>query len=588
MRLSTKFVSLILVMLLLALGASYGTFVTVLRPEFDRQKEETWVSRSQQNRDRVEAVLRENLLTSRWLMRLLSDEEGLVSPGPELFRDSPMLALAIYSKVQDDARWKNLVELKKNNVVTSTEAVARPLGSGDAAFDFRMQGDHFAMRAFFEQYQLVLVFPRNLLIELAADVQPFLTLVEATSGQTVLSSTVGNEIPKELREKIVASNGVDLVDSIQIPGSSGKALVAVSALKSFPLAMVTFGTNSRVDGTWRSLLTQFLGASVLLVGLSLLVGWYYTRRMTARLESLESTSEKIGMGDFKVHLDHSGSDEVAALARALSVMANKIQDLFAAQEKQLRLESELALAQTVQSTLFPERHSVIGNFEVIGHYQSASECSGDLWGYWESKDSIFLYVLDATGHGVPAALMTSATRAVIALFEQFEKAGLNQIVTGLNQTLHKVGNKTHQATGFVCQVEKASGLVRYINASHVPAYAFPQELTKKTRWNLVPVLSDPVSRRLGEQPDTVFQIGTHQMAPGETLVLFTDGLNDVKNGDGDEFVDRKAIKVMIEALVETPRDLKKSFQSFVKHFDNYRAGTVMPDDVTLIWFRRLS
>lgn len=575
-------------MLLLALGASYGTFVTVLRPEFDRQKEETWVSRSQQNRDRVEAVLRENLLTSRWLMRLLSDEEGLVSPGPELFRDSPMLALAIYSKAQDEARWKNLVELKKNNVITSTEAVTRPPGTGDAAFDFRMQGDHFVMRAYFEQYQLVLVFPRNLLIELAADVEPFLTMVEATTGQTVLSSTVGNELPKELREKIVTSSGVDLVDSIQIQGSRSKALVAVSAFKSFPLAMVTFGANSRVDETWRSLLAQFLGASVLLVGLSLLVGWYYTRTMTARLEGLEATSEKIGLGDFKVQLDQSGSDEVAALAKALSVMANKIQDLFAAQEKQIRIESEMALAQTVQSTLFPERHSIIGNFEVIGHYQSASECSGDLWGYWESKDSIFLYVLDATGHGVPAALMTSATRAVIALFEQFEKAGLSQIVMGLNQTLHKVGNKTHQATGFVCQVDKATGAVRYINASHVPTYAFPQSLNKKTRWNSVSVLSDPISLRLGERPDTIFEIGTHQMAPGETLVLFTDGLNDVKNRAGDEFVDRKAVKAMIETLVDSPNDLKKSFQGFVKQFDTFRAGTVMPDDVTLIWFRRLS
>jgi sigma-B regulation protein RsbU (phosphoserine phosphatase) len=268
-------------------------------------------------------------------------------------------------------------------------------------------------------------------------------------------------------------------------------------------------------------------------------------------------------------------------------MVAQIKQLFQDQQKQLRMESELKLAQIVQNTLFPASLMQLNGYELAGYYKSASECGGDLWGVWETDRYLNFYILDATGHGVPAALITSAVRAIAAFYETQPHLSVEQISYGFNYAINKVGNQIQQATAFVCQLEKSSGKIEYVNASHVSGYVIPKGVSEKTKVKEIQFLSEPVTNRFGESENLEIKKDAYQIKHGEILLLVTDGLFDLSTHDGKGFRESRAIKKFIEFAAKEPSGrVHDILSNFVDYALTENGKLELKDDVTLIALKR--
>jgi serine phosphatase RsbU (regulator of sigma subunit) len=574
MRLATKF-SLIIVVALTVLGSSsLWVFKQVLEPEFQRQREEVWSYRAQQAYFKIEQLLNQTLIISQILKQPVSNLAELRQPLGTLIGTSKIVSIIV-------------ADLNRSNVIISLHKGLEhpiPISMDKKEINFLWQKDLFWISRRDLDFEIFIAFNINDIVEMD-DQEPVTFYYTLDDGRILGASFPGFNLSPMLQKKIQSSSNAGIVEVD--PNNHLKVLVT-QVLSNFNLGVGVFGENKIVSATWKSLLSQYIGLILIVISLSLLVGYYFIFLVTKRIELLEEKSLQIGAGNFDIILKDDSLDEVGSLTKTLNNMVGQIKHLFQEQQKQIRIESELKVAQTVQNTLFPASLMQLKDYELAGYYKSASECGGDLWGVWETDRHLNFYILDATGHGVPAALITSAVRAMAAFYETQAHLSVEQISYGFNYAVNKVGNQLHQATSFVCQLEKSSGTIEYVNASHVSGYVIPKGVSEKTKVKEIEFLIDPVSNRLGESDAIEIKKGTYQIQQGEILLLVTDGLFDLSTQDGKGLRENRAIKKFIEFAAKEPNGrVHDILFSFVDYALTENGKLELKDDVTLIALKRV-
>lgn len=328
------------------------------------------------------------------------------------------------------------------------------------------------------------------------------------------------------------------------------ALAALRADDSGQAAFVGWGEDVLLQANWRMLSLRFVGLMLIVVAIALAIGALITSRITRALNLLVLATSRIGQGDWDIEVPVSGNDEVSQLGRSFQSMLVMLKKLFAEQKEKSRMENELQVARLVQETLMPPAQYFGSAYEVAGFYQSASECGGDVWGYWESDDSFFLYVADVTGHGVSAALVTSAIRSLVSFYEGKRRLSLIDVVEGLNKSVFTVGKSLHQSTGFFIRLDKRTRDLEYINASHVSMYKIPTTEIAKLSIKQVHFAEDPISKRLGEDLNLAPKVGTLKISSGDIFVLVTDGIFDLSMG-ADSLNEKKFLRLIIDLIKNT-------------------------------------
>ena len=306
------------------------------------------------------------------------------------------------------------------------------------------------------------------------------------------------------------------------------------------------------------------------------------RGLTSTLSRLATATQKIAEGDFAVRVDEKAGGEIGDLARGFNSMAGEISRLMVETAEKARMESELATAKTVQETLFPEANATMGTVSISGHYTPASECGGDWWYYHETEDKVTVWIGDATGHGAPAALLTSAARAVASVV-QHDNRPVGEALGILNRAICETSKGKMMMTFFLAAIDKKSGVMTYANASHEPPLWLAGSVTEPTRDDFF-ALNDINNPRLGEQINRVFKESTIQLKTGDRLVFYTDGVVDVKSPDAKTFGERRFLKSLSSEMSAHP-STESALGSVVEQLESFRSATPLDDDVTLILCR---
>ena len=139
------------------------------------------------------------------------------------------------------------------------------------------------------------------------------------------------------------------------------------------------------------------------------------------LNTLFTATQRIAEGNFETKVEIPSSDEIGALSDSFNFMSDEITRFMGEMKEKARLENEVKVAQLVQSSFFPNDDITIGPVDISAFYQPASECGGDWWGYVEDENVLVLIIADATGHGVPAALLTATANCSINTIKLFSK-----------------------------------------------------------------------------------------------------------------------------------------------------------------------
>lgn len=354
-------------------------------------------------------------------------------------------------------------------------------------------------------------------------------------------------------------------------------LVSYSRVGFGDLVVISTVDKEKALNAIQILLRKSVIFFVILVSLTAIVSLIASGSITRALTSLFDATQKVSEGKFDIRVKVDSSDEVGALAHNFNVMAAEVARLLDQTAEKARMENELQTAKTVQETLFPEANARVGPLTISGYYEPASECGGDWWHYCSVGKNVFLWIGDATGHGAPAALITSAAKSASTIIERLNITP-GKAMELLNRAIYDVSKGRIMMTFFLASYNSETHELSYSNASHEAPYLIKKSDGDLKKKDLVP-LNEVNNPRLGQGRDTVYGQTTVKVDPGDMIFFYTDGIPDIQNPGKEAWGEREFIKALVKANKDYPPS-KDSVTRFAKSFQDHRQGAVLIDDVT--------
>jgi phosphoserine phosphatase RsbU/P len=256
-------------------------------------------------------------------------------------------------------------------------------------------------------------------------------------------------------------------------------------------------------------------------------------------------------------------------------------------QKNEQMETDLRMATELQQALMPSTYPTFPADAVAGatrlrfchRYLPAALMGGDFFHIARlSDDTAAVCICDVMGHGVRAALITAMMRAMIETHAA-EVVDPGRLLTQLNSDFTEILKQTGTlvfVTVLYCVIDVKVGNARFARAGHPP----PLHVRRSSgEVEAIPLGGDSAGPAVGIIPDAQFKNSQTQLAPGDCLLFFTDGIIEVDASDGRQFG--------IEGLQETVRtNLNESTESLLDNIvsDVYKFGdsTVLTDDACLV------
>jgi serine phosphatase RsbU (regulator of sigma subunit) len=241
------------------------------------------------------------------------------------------------------------------------------------------------------------------------------------------------------------------------------------------------------------------------------------------------------------------------------------------QQQRDDLLKDVELAAQVQRLFLPLGKPAITGLEIAGMMQPARGVGGDYYDYIPiNGHTIQVIIADVSGKGVPAALLMSATAAAMRLEASDDRNMLEQ-VERLNTGIHSVSDGERYVTLLVAEIDAQKRTLRYVNCGHNPALLFRAKTGTLTRM-------DSSCPPIGLFPDEICELASADLAAGDVLVFYTDGVTEAENRLGEEFgVERLSTTVRRSSSLSA-EDLMVDIYNNAADF----CGDEFNDDLTIV------
>jgi sigma-B regulation protein RsbU (phosphoserine phosphatase) len=256
-------------------------------------------------------------------------------------------------------------------------------------------------------------------------------------------------------------------------------------------------------------------------------------------------------------------------------LAEAYADLKAAQARlveQERLERELEIAAEVQRSILPAEFPNFPGFEFAAYARPAREVGGDYYDLFPLDDDHFgLVMADVSGKSVHAALYMAVTRALF-LAKAAEYRSPRDAAFQIHDLLMTSSDSDLFVTVFYGIVNRVTREMRYVRAGHdLPIHFRPQT-------DQLSLLQAP-GRFLGCLDGLVLDEAAFQLAPGDVLVCYSDGLTDAESSRGS-FYGLERLKAVVAGVPDQPA--QATAETIIADVEAFRSGAPQPDDLTLL------
>lgn len=319
-----------------------------------------------------------------------------------------------------------------------------------------------------------------------------------------------------------------------------------------------------------ALLVVYAGGLFLSVRLS--------QRIVGVIDGLSDAAVRVGKGDFSVRVAESDQDQLGVLASSFNEMTRDLEVLRQQEKQRAVLERDIALGHEVQQYLYPRAAPQLSAATLSGVTKPARIVSGDLYDFLPFGNSeVGLLCADVSGKGVSAALMMAHLQALahgrlLPVDEANGHLAPTTFVAALNRDLRGRFGNNRYATMFYGEFDCRSKILRYVNAGHLPPILISTagEAAKLTGGDL------PV----GLFPEINYQELRVTLSSGCAVVVYTDGVTDALNSQGEEFGEERLLSCCGSlpngANANTMCDLLSSKVS------EWSAGVEQFDDITIL------
>ncbi len=322
-----------------------------------------------------------------------------------------------------------------------------------------------------------------------------------------------------------------------------------------------------------------------LLGLALLLlpALFIARSVAMPLQRLASAANQFSKGNFDTVLPEvHTNDEVECLTNSFSTMQVElrryISELTTTTAAKERIAGELSAAREIQMSIvpkllppFPDRPDI----DLYAMLIPALEVGGDLYDFaLLDDDHLYIAIGDVSGKGVPASLLMAVGKTLLKSTIQTVRAPA-RAMAHVNNELAEDNESCMFITMFACILNLKTGDFIYANAGHNPPL-----LVRKS--GEVELLTDRPSPALGMCVGTTYSDHSRHMNTGDMLVLYTDGVTEAMNPNGDMYGDDGLLEFINK---EGQRDAKGLMESMSTSVRTFASGAPQSDDITALAVR---
>lgn len=305
-----------------------------------------------------------------------------------------------------------------------------------------------------------------------------------------------------------------------------------------------------------------------------------SKTITRPLRLLVQATDEISSGNFNFNLPvRSTKDETGKLTQSFGAMKDAlkkyISDLTATTAVKERIESELEIAHDIQINMiprifppFPDRRDV----DLYAMIKPAREVGGDFFDFFfVDEDHLFFYIADVAGKGVPASLFMAVSRTLIKIKCS---GGLQPetIMSSVNNDLCVDNESCMFVTAFCGMLNVVTGSLAYVNCGHNP----PLLCRSGEHFQFLDVFRDIA---LGVMPGVSFRSKTTKISEGDTIFIYTDGVNEALNPRKEMFGTERLQQTLNKTKFGTASDIIRHVYATIEIFTE---GEEQSDDITML------
>ena len=239
-------------------------------------------------------------------------------------------------------------------------------------------------------------------------------------------------------------------------------------------------------------------------------------------------------------------------------------------EKQ-KLEEELNLAKKIQVGLLPKEMPCIDGVQIKGSNQTSKTVGGDYFDFIEHPDNkLGIAIGDVSGKGAAAALLMSNLQASMHAITRNRAIPVEEQIAQANSIIYKNTSPEKYITFFYGELDPESKKFTYVNAGHnFPLIYRNGEFLELRTGGII----------LGMMDGMEYSSETIQLKKGDVFILYTDGINEAMNDDGEEFEMDRFYQVIKET---TRKSAEEIHDTIIERVFQFAPNANESDDITLI------
>ena len=296
------------------------------------------------------------------------------------------------------------------------------------------------------------------------------------------------------------------------------------------------------------------------------------------IKKLSEGASIIGAGNFDHQIEINSSDELGDLANEFNIMTNMIKQSKDKEIENRVMEEQLEVAREIQEGLNPMGFYNKNGIQIKGHTKAAKGVGGDYFDYLDIDDHrVGALISDVSGKGVPASLVMVMIRTVFTSYISSRDVDCASVVTAINDSLSADFAIDKFATLFFFIYDRENEELSFSNAGHGPLFCFRSSLDSCTVTKLdgVPI---------GIMEDIDYNQAKVKFKPGDMIVLYTDGVTEMRNNAKEEYGMDRLQNLLLE---NNHLDADKFIDLLVEDLEIFRQDTPPHDDTTSLVFKRV-
>ena len=234
-----------------------------------------------------------------------------------------------------------------------------------------------------------------------------------------------------------------------------------------------------------------------------------------------------------------------------------------------RMQKELEEARQLQLSMLPSQTPVHPQCEIAWYMETATEVGGDYYDYTLAEDGTLTLTLgDATGHGMQAGTVVTATKSLFQTLSH--QSSIVEIFAIMSRSLKGMNLRR---IGMAMNMVRIKDRTMQISSAGIP----PILLYRSSAGQVEEILLEGMP--LGFSTLAYYEQREYELAPGDTLLLMSDGLPELLNPDLEEFGYPRVETLFAEVAAEAPEEI---IQRLRRNSEEWAAGRPQDDDVTLV------